>query len=172
VLVGGSATQNLTVTASTASVTISQANVTGTGFSLSGLTVPMTLAAGQSATFQVKFAPTSAGSVTGSLSLTSNASNSPMMIAMSGAGATTISHSATLNWIASTSSNVVGYYVYRGTQSGGPYTKLNGTPVAATTYTDSNVVAGATYFYVVTAVDSTGLESAHSKEVSATIPTP
>jgi len=172
VLVGSGATQNVTVTANTSSVTVSQANATGTGFSLSGLALPTTLAAGQSATFQVKFAPTATGSVTGSLSLTSNASNSPMMVVLSGTGATTISHSVTLNWIASTSTNVAGYYVYRGTQSGGPYTRLNGTPVAATTYTDSNVTAGTTYYYVVTAVDSTGAESAFSAQVSGTIPTP
>jgi hypothetical protein len=171
VVVGSSATQNVTVTANTSSVTISQATASA-GFSLSGLALPTTLAAGQSATFQVKFAPTATGSVTGNLSLTSNASNSPMVIAVSGTGVTTVSHSATLNWIASTSTNVVGYNVYRGTQSGGPYTKLNGTPVAATTYADSNVTAGTTYYYVVTAVDSTGAESAHSTEVSAAIPTP
>ena len=86
VTVGTSATQNVTVTASTASVTISQANVTGTGFSVSGLTLPATIAAGQSATFQVKFAPTTAGTASGSLSLVSNASNSPSSISLSGSG--------------------------------------------------------------------------------------
>jgi hypothetical protein len=170
VVMGSSATQNVTVTASSSSVTISQATAT-TGFSMSGPTMPMTLAAGQSATFQVKFAPTATGSVTGTFSLTSNASNSPV-IALSGTGTTAAAHSTTLNWVASSSSNVVGYYVYRGTQTGGPYTKLNSTAVTGTTYTDSNVTAGTTYFYVVNAVDSNGTESAHSSEVSATIPTP
>ena len=37
-------------------------------------------------------------------------------------------HSSTLNWVASTSSNVAGYNVYRGTTLGGPYnTKLTST---------------------------------------------
>jgi hypothetical protein len=172
VITGSSASQNLTVTANTASVTISQANVTGAGFSISGLTLPVTLAAGQSATFQVRFAPTAVGSVSGSVSLVSNGSNSPTAIALSGTGATAIAHSAALTWTASTSTGVVGYNVYRGTQTGGPYTKLTASPVAVTSYTDTGVQAGANYYYVVTAVNSTGQESTYSNQVLATIPTP
>jgi len=81
----------------------------------------------------------------------------------------TVSHSVTLTWTASTST-VSGYNVYRSTVSGGPYTKLNSTLVAATTYTDTTVQSGQTYFYVATAVDSSAVESADSTEVSATIP--
>jgi len=44
--------------------------------------------------------------------------------------------------------------------------------VASTTYTDSTVQAGVTYFYVVTAVDSSGNESVYSNQASATVPTP
>jgi hypothetical protein len=171
VVVGNSATQNVTVTAGTNSVLISQATASA-GFSLSGLTLPTTLATGQSVTFQVKFAPTTTGSATGSLSVTSNASNSPTVVSLSGTGTAAISHSTALTWVASSSTNVAGYNVYRGTQTGGPYTKVNATAVVGTTYTDSNVTAGTTYFYVVNAVDSNGMESAHSSEVSATIPTP
>ena len=65
---------------------------------------------------------------------------------------------------------VVGYNVYRGTQSGGPYTRLNSSPVPATTYTDTTVLAGRAYSYVVTAVDSSNVESVYSNEVSITIP--
>jgi len=54
--------------------------------------------------------------------------------------------------------------------SGGPYTKLNSTLIAATTYVDTAVQASTTYFYVVTSVDSSGVESANSTEVSATVP--
>ena len=68
------------------SVSISQANATGTGFSVTGLTLPATIAAGQSLNFNVVFAPTSAGSVTGSVSLVSNAANSPLAISLSGTG--------------------------------------------------------------------------------------
>src|SRR5205807_6496316 len=84
-----------------------------------------------------------------------------------------VSRSATLNWDASTSA-VVGYNVYRATQAGGPYTRLNSSssPIGPTSYTDSSVQAGQTYFYVVTAVDANGVESVVSNEVQATVPSP
>ena len=47
---------------------------------------------------------------------------------------------------------------------------MNSSPVSTTTYTDNSVLAGQTYFYVVTAVDSRNVESVHSNEVSTTIP--
>jgi hypothetical protein len=71
------------------SVTISQASISGTGFSLSGITTPLTLSAGQSATFTVSFAPQSVGSTTGSLLITSNASNPTLSVALTGAGTST-----------------------------------------------------------------------------------
>ena len=51
-------------------LTVSGATMTGSGFSLSGPALPLTLAAGQSASFSVTFAPQSSGTVNGSLSLT------------------------------------------------------------------------------------------------------
>src|SRR5205807_9316734 len=80
-------------------------------------------------------------------------------------------HSATLNWDASTSA-LVGYNVYRATQAGGPYTKLNSSPIEPTSYTDSTVQADQTYFYVVTAVDANGVESVFYNEVQAAVPSP
>ncbi len=77
----------------------------------------------------------------------------------------------TLDWTASTSA-VIGYNVYRGTVSGGPYTQLNSSLVMTTQYQDSSVRSGQTYYYVVTAVDSSQVESTNSNQVSATIPTP
>src|SRR5258708_17180814 len=53
---------------------------------MSGLALPMSIAAGQSATFNAVFAPTSAGNVTGSISLASNAPNTPLAITTSGSG--------------------------------------------------------------------------------------
>ena len=85
---------------------------------------------------------------------------------------TAISHSVALSWAASTSSGVIGYNVYRSATSGGPYTKLNGSPGALTSYTDSTVLAGQTYYYVVTAVDASSNESAHSNQAQAVVPTP
>lgn len=78
------------------------------------------------------------------------------------------SHTVSLSWVPSTSL-VVGYNVYRSTQSGGPYTKLNSSPIAATTYTDRTVRSGQTYFYVVKAVSSNKVESVASEEVPAKI---
>jgi fibronectin type 3 domain-containing protein len=78
-------------------------------------------------------------------------------------------HTATASWVASTSV-VSGYNVYRGTVSGGPYTKLNGSFIAALSYADTTVQRGQTYFYVTTAVDGSGNESVFSNEVTAVIP--
>lgn len=71
-----------------APVTISQASVSGAGFSLTGLSFPVTLSSGQSVSFSAVFQPSAAGAAAGSISLTSNASNSPAAIALSGTGAT------------------------------------------------------------------------------------
>jgi len=68
------------------SVTISQATVMGTGFGLNGFTGPQTLAAGQSLTFSVYFAPSSGGTVNGALTLASNASNATVTVSLSGTG--------------------------------------------------------------------------------------
>ncbi|MGC1961774.1 MAG: choice-of-anchor D domain-containing protein, partial [Candidatus Sulfotelmatobacter sp.] len=68
------------------SLTISQATVSGAGFSYSGLSLPLTLAANQSTTFGVVFAPTAAGASGGSVSLTISGSSTTLDIALSGAG--------------------------------------------------------------------------------------
>ena len=75
-----------------------------------------------------------------------------------------------LSWTASTSQNVVGYNAYRSLTSGGPYTKLNTGFITSTTYIDRTVLSGVTYYYVTTAVDSQGLESAYSNQAAATVP--
>jgi fibronectin type 3 domain-containing protein len=77
-------------------------------------------------------------------------------------------HSVALSWIASTST-VAGYNVYRSTVSGTQYAKLNSSLVGLA-YTDTTVLGGTIYYYVTTAVDASGNESAHSNEVSANIP--
>jgi fibronectin type 3 domain-containing protein len=80
------------------------------------------------------------------------------------------SYAAVLNWTASTSSDVTGYNVYRSTVSGGSYSKINSSLVAGSTYTDSTVVSGNTYYYVTASVDTSGIESLDSNEVQAVIP--
>jgi fibronectin type 3 domain-containing protein len=79
-------------------------------------------------------------------------------------------HSVSLSWNASSTPNVQ-YNVYRGTQHLGPYpTKLSSAPQSGTTFTDSTVQNGTTYYYVVTAIDAQSRESIYSSEVSAAIP--
>jgi uncharacterized repeat protein (TIGR03803 family) len=75
-----------------------------------------------------------------------------------------------LSWNPSTSQNIVGYNVYRGTSPNGPYTKLNSSLDPNTEYTDSAVQAGHSYYYVTTAVNSQGDESEYSNQCEATIP--
>lgn len=82
-----------------------------------------------------------------------------------------VPHTVTLSWRASTSPNVVGYNVYRGTGTGGPYSKMNGSMIGAMSYVDGTVTSGQRYFYVATAVDSSFRESTYSTEVMAVIPT-
>jgi fibronectin type 3 domain-containing protein len=65
---------------------------------------------------------------------------------------------------------VVGYHIYRGSVSGGPYSILDSAPVASDAYSDSAVQSGQTYFYVVRSVDNAGTESVNSTEVQAIIP--
>jgi len=69
-----------------------------------------------------------------------------------------------LSWSAVT--DATGYNVKRSTTPGGPYTTI-ATGVTGTTYTDTTVTNGTTYYYVVTAVNA-GVESANSNEASAT----
>jgi fibronectin type 3 domain-containing protein len=78
-------------------------------------------------------------------------------------------HVAILSWSPSTSA-VVGYRVYRSRQSGMAYTLITPTLVSGTSFTDSTVVKGQTYFWVVTSVDAQFVESGFSNEVFATIP--
>jgi hypothetical protein len=85
VTAGTSGSQTITLqNGGTSAVTISNAMVTGAGFSASGLALPMSIAAGQTATFNVMFAPSSAGNAAGSVSLVSDAPNSPLVISASG----------------------------------------------------------------------------------------
>src|SRR5580658_8005154 len=70
-------------------------------------------------------------------------------------------HAANLSWTPSTTPNAT-YNVYRATASAGPFTTpLNSAPITGTTYVDTTVQAGQTYYYVVAAVAG-GTQSANS----------
>jgi fibronectin type 3 domain-containing protein len=116
----------------------------------------------------VTFAPTTAGAVSGAnVTIASNATNSPTVISLSGAG----THSVALSWAPSTTSGVA-YNVYRGTAPGTEgTTPLNSSSLSGTSFTDVNVTSGAAYYYVVHAVNSNGT-SGSSNEVQVSVPTP
>src|SRR5580704_14375499 len=147
------------------SVTISSSNTTGAGFTVSGLSAGESLNPNQSIAVTVQFAPSAAGTVNGNLTIVSNATDSPTSIGLAGTG-TQQAATVALGWTASTSS-VIGYNVYRGTTTGGPYSsKLTSSPVASTQFTDTGVQSGQTYYYVVTSVDSNDVESVYSGQAS------
>jgi hypothetical protein len=167
---GTSSTQPVTITnTGNSNVQISAITASGTGYTLSGASVPVTLTPSQRLTFSVVFSPTATGSVSGSVTITSNATGSPSTITLSGSGVVAVTHSVNLSWTASTST-VSGYNVYRSLTSGTGYTKLNGSLVSVVDYTDSTVSKTTTYYYVTTAVDASGNESANSNEAVAVIP--
>jgi Abnormal spindle-like microcephaly-assoc'd, ASPM-SPD-2-Hydin len=170
VAVGSNASQSATLSAASNDVTVSSAAWNGSGYSVSGITFPVTVPAGQSVKYTVTFAPPAAGSDPGTVSFVSDASDASLTQTLSGSGTQSISsHTVALTWDASTSS-VVGYNIYRGTQSGGPYSKLNASTLPATSYTDNAVAVGTTYYYVATAVDSSSTESGYSNQAVAQIP--
>ncbi|MDR3676720.1 MAG: choice-of-anchor D domain-containing protein [Acidobacteriota bacterium] len=155
-------------------------NITSIGFTgtnsadfSQNTTCGTTLAASTTCTIAVTFTPAASGSRSGTLVVTDNSNNvagSTQSTTLTG----TSVHDVILAWTASTTSGILGYYIYRGTSAGAESTTpLNTTPVSAITYVDTNVTAGTKYYYVVTAVASNGTtQSAASNEASATVPTP
>jgi len=67
-------------------VTLSQANTNNAAYSYSGLSLPASLATNQSITFTVTFAPVAVGAANGTLSLVSDADDSPTTVSLSGTG--------------------------------------------------------------------------------------
>lgn len=73
-----------------------------------------------------------------------------------------------LSWNANSETDLAGYNVYRSTTSGSGYTKVNGSLVTGTSFNNTGLTNGTTYYYVVTAVDSSANQSPHSNQASAT----
>jgi Abnormal spindle-like microcephaly-assoc'd, ASPM-SPD-2-Hydin len=147
-------------------VDVSKVAISGARYTVSGVSTGLILAPGQSATLDASFDPLAAGAILGRVTVSSNATNSPAIISLSGIGGLP---SVLLDWVPSTSL-VAGYRVYRSENSGGPYVKLSHGIVQADTYTDSTVQSGLTYYYVVTSVTPGDRESADSTQTSVTIP--
>jgi hypothetical protein len=172
VVVGTNAGLPGTLTASGQTVTVTAGNVTGSAFVLSGLSFPVVIPAGQHAQFTVTFTPQANGVASGSISFASDASNSPTVESLTGTGTPPPKHMVNLSWTASNSQGVIGYNIYRGVKTGGPYSKINPVLDASTLYSDSTVVDGTTYYYVTTAINSNNEESTYSNQTSAVIPPP
>jgi hypothetical protein len=165
-----SAQQTVTLTnTGSSNVTISGVSVSGAGFTAGGGVSGLIVSPGQSTAVHTTFSPFTTGSYAGSLTVTSNAKNSPLSIALSGTGVAASTHSVALSWNAS-SSSVAGYNVYVSSSSAGPYSLLNSSPVPSTSYVDTNVLSGDTYYFRITSVSSSYQESAPSGTVQATIP--
>jgi hypothetical protein len=167
VVVGTSQSQSGTLSATGSNVMVSSATSTSSEFVLSGVAFPLSITAGQSVPFTVKFAPQMSGSASASISFATSTSSATETV--TGTGATATQHSADLSWSPS-ASTVVGYNVYRSAMSGGPYTKINSSLDPSTTYTDSTVQNGQTYYYVSTAVNGAGTESGYSNQLQMAIP--
>jgi hypothetical protein len=169
-IVGTSVSRSSSLSAAGASVTVSSANLSDAEFSLAGITFPTTILAGQSMPITLTFSPQSSGAARGVLAVVSNASNAAAET-MNGVGVAPTQHSVSLSWTDS-DSGIVGYNIYRGSVSGGPYTQINSGLESTAAYSDSSVIAGQTYYYVTTVVDGSGVESGYSNEAKAVIPTP
>ena len=166
----GTSTSQLVTLQNTGSsnVVISSVSVTGAGLSASGGT-SVTLTPGNSVTVSVNFSPAAAGAVQGSLSVSSNASNSLVQVAVSGTGfVQVVQHVVNLSWQPSTST-VIGYYVYRGA-SADSLAKLSTAVDSNTNYADNTVASGQTYVYAVSSVDSSYVESSKSAPITVSIP--
>lgn len=112
----------------------------------------MAIPAGHSVPFTVTFAAQGSSSSSAILSFASDAENSSTEQAVTVRMLATDQHKVQLSWKASTSKHILGYNVYRGNRSRGPYKKINGALDPITRFTDLGVVAGHKYYYVATAV--------------------
>jgi hypothetical protein len=183
--VGTTSSPQIVTLTNTGNATLSITSIVVTGTNASDFaqnnTCGSTVVAGSNCTISVTFTPSATGTRTASLSITDNASGSPQMVSLSGNGMTAPVHSVSLAWDPSPSV-IIGYNVYRGTTSGGPYTMINTSLVETTctssstspcTYTDDSVAGNTTYYYVVTAVDPNNVESVYSNEAGpAAVPGP
>lgn len=168
VTVGTWKTRSGTLTAGNSKITVHSADWSGDGFTVMGITFPVTVPAGQSVPFKVVFAPHSDGAVTGKLTFHSDADNSPQT-SFAGTGTTNPAHAVSLAW-KSPSSSIAGFNVYRGLASKGPFTRINSSVHPHSTFTDGSVVGGSTYYYMTTSVNKKGKESKFSNRVQVQIP--
>jgi hypothetical protein len=171
VTVNTTATQSITLTSTgTAPVAVNSATISGSGFTITSGGLPVTLNPNQSATIQIQFAPTTTGSLSGQVTISSNSSTgSSTVVTLSGSGSA-VQHEVDLSWNAPASSAdpISGYNVYRST--GGSFSLIGSVSNSVLTYVDSTVATGMTYNYVVKSLGYSGVESDGSNQATATIP--
>jgi hypothetical protein len=171
VAVNSTATQSVTLSSvGSAPLVISSANVTGTGFSISGLKFPLTINSGQSVTLNINFDPTSSSTTSGQVKIDSdNSDGNRTAISLSGTG---VPLQVQLSWEAPNSSPVLisGYNIYRASGSSSSFQLLNSSIDAQTTYRDPTVQGGTNYHYYVTSVDSAGAQSTPSNTATVAVP--
>jgi hypothetical protein len=168
--VGSTGTQKVQLTATGADVTVSSAITSSKNFQLNGLTLPFTIPAGHSVPFTVTFVPNGSDNSSAMLLFASDASNSPNEQVVTLRVVGPVQHKVQLSWNASNSKHILGYNIYRGNRSGGPYQKINDVLDPNTRFTDLTVSAGHKYYYVATAVNWMKRESTHSKQIQVVIP--
>jgi pectate lyase len=88
-------------------------------------------------------------------------------LAPTGLSTTDGNSTVSLDWSDNSEGDLAGYNVYRSTSFGGSYDKLNTSLLSDSNYTDNTVTNSTIYYYVVTAVDTSPLESTYSSQVSA-----
>ena len=173
---------NFTATASGATYSISGA-ITLSGSALSGAAVALTGPAAANTTTNTSGNYTFSGLANGTYTVTPSNSGdtftpASQSVTVSGANQTgvnftatvTSSHTVALAWVASTTTTVTSYNVYRSTGNCNSLVKINPSPITSLAYTDATVANTTTYCYAATAVDSNGLESGLSTTATAMIP--
>ena len=166
------AVQTVTLTSSgTAAVTVSAVTAAGTGFSVSGVTAPLTLNPGATATLDVEFDPTASGAATGTVTISDNASPATATISLSGTGQAA-AYQVELSWDAPGQSTdpVAGYAVYRAASGSSTYQLVGAPQGTGTSYTDTSVANATSYVYYVVSVDAQGNQSSPSNTYPVTIP--
>ncbi len=148
------------------SVIVSQISITGCPYyTWSAPQLPWTIPAGQSPPVTVTFAPTTTGTCNGTMTIVSNASNSPATVALSG----TAAPYTELSWTGS--QGATSYNMFRNQTGSPPWTQINTSPITGTSYTDTTVACGQNYWYCATAVNSYGQSVCSSPPVEASFTT-
>jgi Abnormal spindle-like microcephaly-assoc'd, ASPM-SPD-2-Hydin len=169
IAMGSRSAKELVLTnAGNANVAISKVVVSGDEFSVSGGGA-VTLNAGQTINLEVSFEPRSAGAKSGIVSVFSDAPESPLEIPLSGTSSAASQQFVALKWNAGENAPG-GYFIYRSSQSGGPYSKLQNAALPSPEFTDTGLAAGHTYYYVVTSVDANNVESEYSDQIIVRVP--